>query len=456
MARLTNKQMQDAIAQLTAENDALRAELESANGSSAIDALQTAPHPGLQHPGKRSRSWGWTLLATVLIVIGSILAPVAVVSNWAKAELADTDTFVATFAPLAKDAGVRAFVTDEVVSAINQQVDIPSLTSDVFDSIAGLGLGPVATRTLDALKAPAAAGLQNLMRTAVSNFISSKQFASLWEQTLRTTHDQLIATMQSNPNAAVSIGANGEIGIQLGPIITQVKQLLVKQGMTFAANIPVINKTIVIAKSDAIGPIQTAYALTIGLGEWLPWIALLFLVFGVAVARRRSLALVWAAVGLGLGMIVLAIGMTVGRIIFVASVSPSIMSAKVATSLFDQVISFMQSQAVAVAVLALTVALVGWLAGPFRIPRRLRGVGTSAATSLRGLGDRHRLSTGRTGEWIYRQRLLLRVVVALIGAVIILFVRPLTPGLIVWTAVICVLVIGVLAALARPEPSVVE
>ncbi|MEO8907947.1 MAG: hypothetical protein ABI310_07685 [Microbacteriaceae bacterium] len=455
---MTNQQLQDTIARLAAENDALRTELKAA-AAEPTRAIATEPMaasqaamslPGQSHPVKRGRGWGWTVLATVLILIGSILAPVAIIANWAKAELADTDTFVATFAPLAKDAGVRAFVTDEVVTAINNQVDIPSLTSDVFDSIAGLGLGPVATRTLDALKAPAAAGIQNLMRSTVSNFISSKQFATIWEQTLRTTHDQLIATMQNDSSSAISIGKNGEISLQLGPVISQVKELLVKQGMTFAENIPVINRSIVVAQSDAIGPIQVGYALTIGVGAWLPWIALACLVLGVAVARRRSRALIGAAVGLGLAMALLAIGLGVGRVIFVGTISQSVMSPKVAGTLFDQVIAFMQSSAIAVAVLALTVAIVGWLAGPFRFPRRLREAGASGAATVRAMGDRHGLSTGRTGVWIYRQRLLLRVVIALIGAVIVLFVRPLTPGLIIWTAVICALVIGVLAVLGRP------
>ena len=59
-------------------------------------------------PGRRSRGRGWTVLAVVLIVLGCVMAPLAVVGGWAKSTLTDTDNFVATYAPLAHDPEVQA------------------------------------------------------------------------------------------------------------------------------------------------------------------------------------------------------------------------------------------------------------------------------------------------------------------------------------------------------------
>jgi hypothetical protein len=66
------------------------------------------------------------------------------------------------------------------------------------------------------------------------------------------------------------------------------------------------------------------------------------------------------------------------------------------------------------------------------------------------VSERHRLTSGKVGEWLYRQRVLVRVVIAAAGAVIVVFTRPLTPGLIVWTAVICIVVVGILELVQRP------
>ena len=53
------------------------------------------------------------------------------------------------------------------MDVIDQHVDIPKLTSQVVDGIIGLGTGPVATKALEALKAPAAQGIMSLVRSTV-------------------------------------------------------------------------------------------------------------------------------------------------------------------------------------------------------------------------------------------------------------------------------------------------
>ena len=79
------------------------------------------------------------MLAAVLIVLGCLMAPLAVVSGWAKSTLTDTDTFVATYAPLARNPEVQGFVVDQATAAINQNVDIEQYIADVIDGIKALG-----------------------------------------------------------------------------------------------------------------------------------------------------------------------------------------------------------------------------------------------------------------------------------------------------------------------------
>ncbi|WP_431278074.1 hypothetical protein [Leifsonia poae] len=453
MARVTNTELLAKIAQLETENAALRDTIENETTASVPPiGAETA----VAAPQKHKRGWGWTLLATALILIGAVLAPVAVVASWAKVQLTDTDSFVATYAPLADDPAVQTFVTDQAVSVIEDNVDIPGVVSQVFDGIVSLGTGPVATRALEALKAPAAQGIVSLIHTTVGNFVASDAFAEVWQQALRRSHTQFIATMQNDPKAAVAIGSDGSVGIQLGPIIERVKELLVKQGLTFASQIPTVDRTITVAQNSSLPTLQLAYGLAVSVGAWLPWIALLFLAAGVLVARRRALALVWSAVALAIGMIVIVAGIAIGRIVFIASASPSLLPASVARTVFDTVTTKMVDTGVAVLVLAIVVAVVAWYSGPFGISRRLRGFFGSGVTWVREAAERHGITTGRTGEWIYAQRALLRAAVAVIAAVILLFVRPLTPGLIIWTLVIAAIVIAILELVQRPVITVPE
>jgi hypothetical protein len=476
MARMTNEQLQQELARLRSEVEAARAEAEDARSDAessraaasaararaeAAEAARAAEAAtregeafsrtkgGASTAAKKKRGWGWTVLATVLVVIGALLAPVAVVSTWAQRELTDTSYFVDTFAPLAKKPAVQDLVVSETVSAIEANVDIEGITSDVFDGLDGLGLPPRASGALNALQAPLVAGIKSLITSSVTKFVQSDAFSQIWTQALTTTHKQLLATLSGDKNAAVTVGPNGKIGLQLGPIIETIKKRLVDQGFTFAKSIPKIDKTIVIAQSSAVTLYIGLYNLVVAVGIWLPWVALVFLAAGVLVARRRVIALVWASAALGVTMVLMGTGITIGGTVFQLSVS-NVIPADAAGVIYASILGFVQSIVVAVAVLAFTVLVVTVFSGPFRWARALRHYAGNGFDRARRGAEKYGISTGATGQWIYRQRVLLRVLVALIAAAIVLFVRPLTGPLIVWTAVVAVLVVAALELVARP------
>jgi hypothetical protein len=454
MANLADVDLLRRIQELETENAVLREHDVAQHG--VDQSAGSVPPPGgtPAATGRRRRGWWWTLLATVLITIGALLAPLAVVASWANVVLTDTDRFVAAYAPLADDPRVQSYITAQTLDVIDEQIDIPKLTSDVIDGITGLGTGPAATQALNLLKGPAANGVQSLIANAVTNFVASDAFSNVWTTALRVSHSQLVAAMQNDPNAAITLGGNGSIGIQLGPIVDAVKAALVAQGIDLANQIPSTDRTIVVAQSDALPTLQLAYGLAVSAGVWLPWIALLFLAVGVLVARRRSIALIWAAIALALSMVVLAVSFAVGSLALISAVSPSLLPSDVAGLLYETVTGDMRATTVAVLVLAVVVAVVAWLAGPFAVPRRLRGLAAEGASAIRVAAERRDVTTGRVGEWIYSRRVLLRSAVAAIGAAIVLFVRPLTPGLTIWTLVLAAVVIGILEILQRPAVTV--
>ena len=158
------------VAALEAENSALR------STSAAAGA-----------PPRRSRA----VLAFALILVGVLLAPVAVVTSWARWTLTDTDRFVATYAPLSRSPEVRAYVVDQTMQAVDAQVDIDGLTQQLMDGLIALGTGPRATVALQTLRSTAADGLRSLIRDGVTDVVSSDQFDAAWAESLRLAHGQL-------------------------------------------------------------------------------------------------------------------------------------------------------------------------------------------------------------------------------------------------------------------------
>lgn len=332
-------------------------------------------------PAVTRRRWGRTTLAAMLLILGILLAPVSAVAAWARVEVLDTNTFVATFAPLADDPAVQAYLSEQAVAAINRSIDIPKITSDAIDGLTGLGAGPVATAALNSLKGAAAQGLQDIIENQVSRFVASDAFAVTWAKTLRLSHVQIIATLSSDPNSVVSADRHGTIGIELGPIVDRIKTVLLEKGFGFAERIPAVSRTIVIAKSDVVPVARFSYTVVAVSGTWLPWLAMLFLVAGVLVAQRRVRTIAWTAVALALVMILLGLAVVWGRLTFLDAVNP--VPVATAGPLYDQFVAGLVGTIVAVAVFASITAILAWFFGPFPLARGLRGFASRLPARLR-------------------------------------------------------------------------
>lgn len=449
MAGETSRELQERIAALEAENAALRA--QAARDEADTEVLTDATASAVARP-RRGR--GRTAAAVVLAVVALLLAPVAVITAWARLELVDTDRFVATFAPLADDPSVQAYIGDQVTAAIEEQVDIPGLTADLFDGLRALDLPPRAETALGLLEAPATQGLQSLVAGVVDRVVQSDAFAEVWRTALTVSHRQFVAAMQGDPNAALAIGGEGTLSVQLGPIIQAVKDRLVEQGVGFASAIPVVDRSIVVAQNDAFVLVQTIYTLAVAVGTWLPWLVIAMLVAAVFIAKRRSAALVWTAGGFAFTMLLLAAGVGIGRAFFIGTVSPSIMPSDAAEVLYDDLVQLMLSTILALFVLALFVAVIAWLSGPWRPARAARGFAHAGFSSVRRAAARQGITTGGFGIALDRWRVAAYVVIAVVASAVILFNRPVTVSFVVWTVVIALLVVALVELLRRPVDEV--
>ena len=338
--------------------------------------------------------------------------------------------------------------------AINSNLNIDQYIAEVIDGIKALGTRPRASAALDALKEPATQGVQTFIRNGVDDFVASEAFAQSWERALRISHTQLLATLSNDPQALIAAQSDGTIGIQLGPIVEDVKSALLARGLSTASRIPPVDRTIPIAQSDQIPTIQAAYRAILALGSWLPWVALIFLAAGVLVARRRSVALLWAALGLALSMLLLVLGLTIGRSLLLTAVPATVVPTSVTTLFYDTATAAMNDTAVIGVVLAVAIAIVAWLAGPFGAPRRLRLFYTDALASLRHNAEQHGVTTGRVGEWTYAQRRVLRVLIAVAATAALFLLRPLSVADIVGTVAVAFLALIVVSLIERPTGSV--
>ncbi|MCS5713656.1 hypothetical protein NVV95_03700 [Herbiconiux sp. CPCC 205716] len=437
MGDATNSELESLVAELRAENVRLRGAAVAAGG--AVGA------PRGRWPGRARAA-----ASAALVVVGLLLAPVALVANWGQTQLVDTEAFVETFAPLARDEAVQAFVVSEVMTVVSEEVDFAQTTGEVFDAVGELGLPPAAAAALQALKAPAALGLQSLATSVVTDVVASPAFADVWEQALRVSHRQLVSALTGDPSAALAISSSGELAVQLGPIVQAVKAAMIDRGLAIAEAIPEVDVSIAVAQSDSFGQLVLAYGLTVALGTWLPWISLVLIAGGVLLARRRPVAVLRTGVALGAVMLAVGAALWVGSLVVVASIAPRFVPIDAAGAIYGVVTARLGETVAALTVLGLTVALVAWVLGPLRPAPALRSAFASGAARLRRYGDSRAITTGAFGRWLGRNRVLVEVVIGVAAAAVILAVRPIGIGRIVLVAVIAMVLLVVVELLQRP------
>jgi hypothetical protein len=402
-----------------------------------------------QGAGTARRRFSWrTLLSIVLIVLGCILAPVAVLGVWAGNEVSDTGRWVATVEPLIHDPAIQNVLTDKITAEVTSQLNLTGTINQASAQLNDRGLTRISS-LLKTFSPQIASGVTGFIHSTVHRIVSGPRVAALWVQVNTVAHQALVKVLSGEGNGAIST-SNGQIVLNLGPFIAVVKQDLVNRGFSLANNIPPISPTVALFQANDLGKAQAGYRLIKTLKIVLPILVLLLLAAGVYAARRRRRALIGAALGLAASMLVLAIGLLIARSIYLNSVPPSVLPGDAAAAAFDAMAHFIRIGLRVVLAVGLVVAIGAFITGSSHTAVRTRSALKSGAGRVRNYGERRGVTSGPVGEWTYAHRKGLRIgAVALFALIFVFWGHP--TGLVVIVLVVLLLVVlGLIELIGRP------
>ncbi len=107
------------------------------------------------------------------------------------------------------------------------------------------------------------------MATTVARAVASPAMATLWVTANRTAHAGIVRVLSGQGNGTLSV-VNDKVVLNLGPLITQVKQDLVARGLTIADKIPTVNATFPLFAAPNLAKAQQGYRLLTTLKWVLP------------------------------------------------------------------------------------------------------------------------------------------------------------------------------------------
>ncbi|MFH9295399.1 hypothetical protein [Streptomyces sp. NPDC017520] len=221
--------------------------------------------------------------SALLLALLTVLVPLSALSAWVDLEIDDTDRYVAAVSPLSSDPAVRSTVADLVTEEAMRQIDLGPLQDTV----------------------------REFLHETVRSFTTTEAFRNAWDTANRTAHKAVAAALDGDSGEAVTI--------DLAPVIDQVKQDLVRDGVPFADQIPVERTEITVLGPGQADDLRNSFRWLCYCSIWPAVATLVFLVLvvGIATVRRGPRAGLWATgtVGAGfvLGAIALRVLVAVGR-----------------------------------------------------------------------------------------------------------------------------------------------
>ena len=343
------------------------------------------------------------ILAWVLLVLSCILVPLSVAAVWTRSELLDTDRYVQTVAPLARNAEIQQAVATRLSTLLFENVDVEELATDALPSQAAFLAGPLES------------ALREFVDDAILRVLESERFQTIWDEANRRAHEQVERALTGG--GPVISTEDGRVVLNLDGIVARVRTALADRGIGIFDDLPIgtLALRFTLFDADSLEKAQDAIELIDTLRIVLP---ILVIVFGVGAvllaADHRRMIFRWG-VGIVIAALVLGFAISFGRDLYLDAL-PESANRGANEAAFDIVVRFLRNSNRIVFLVGLIMALGAWLAGPSKAARFLRSRTTGA---LEGVGDQ----AGEGGAFAGVARFVARYVnVFRIGGAVLAFV----------------------------------
>ncbi len=361
----------------------------------------------------------------MLVFLASLLALVSILVVFARNEILDTDTYIATVGPLASDPAIQSAVAGAVSRQLVEKVDVQNRVSNALPEKAGF------------LAAPITSSLESLTHQVALKFVQSSAFEKLWVSANRAAHKQVVSLLTGDQSGALTAD-RGKVSLDLGNVQAKVKQALDKQGITVFDKVPTANGTsFVLFESDQLVKAQRWIRALNRLAYLLPILSVICYAGAILLSANRRRGLVRAAIGLAVAMALLLVGVALGRHQYLSALRSSIPRAAAANA-YDAVTAFPLGTTRVVLLVAVIVALAGIAVGNERLRSWARSV-----NKPRWFAD------SVVHRWIRAHRRPLQWLTIAVGFVVLIVWDNPTPRVAVITLIVALAVVVLIGTLAR-------
>lgn len=271
----------------------------SANGP--MPPPPSSPTTAGSAPEPQRRLGVRSIAAGLCLVLATILLPIGGLAFWGQKTLTDTERFMQTVQPLASDPVVIEAIADTVTKALTANVNLESEVQGFLPPIAAPLAGPISS------------AIPSFVKQLTIKVLSSEQFQQIWTKAIGSLQTAMIKALEGDSSGPVST-TNGQVVLDTGEVIDQVKKVLGEKGLTAISDRPTppaADRQVVLLNSDQLAQAQTIYSLTKPIATWLIVFVLLLFLGAIGIAHRRARMVAYVGVGILIGAGIIRFGLAV-------------------------------------------------------------------------------------------------------------------------------------------------
>ena len=251
------------------------------------------------------------IISWVLIVLASLLIPISVISVWAIRTVTNTDQYVATMAPLARNPVIIDHLADRATDALFSSHVVQNKVT---------GLLPAKAKPL---VIPITNEVKSYVHGLALKFFESPAFGKLWDGLNRHTHAAVIEVLEGKANPLLeNVQKGGAIAVNVVPALNSIVEQLNQRGITLFNPVKAITAKgdqglgITIVSKQQVSKYTGLFNTIVELGWAVPIAALVIGILSIAVAVQRRRALLRVTIGISLVTLLFLAALATGRNFF--------------------------------------------------------------------------------------------------------------------------------------------
>ncbi|MCA9332670.1 hypothetical protein KDA00_02240 [Candidatus Saccharibacteria bacterium] len=311
-----------------------------------------------------------TIAIWVLVILCALSINLAVAAGWVRQNIVDSNKWVENTTIILKNESVQNDIAAKITDELFTATDAESIVQDFLPEKA------------QALSQPLTTSLKSFTQQQVKSAVASEEFQNKWKKLSQNAHEGIISSLENGGNKPTNSDEyvifidTSSLVLNLKPVITNIKDRLANNGLSFVNKLPtdLINSQIALAEINNMPTILASFNTLNRASRALLLIAIVSgaAALGLSYNKRRTV------IGVSVSIITLMV-LNVQLIYFTRlplaqgiTQNANAVSPTSTTAIFDTLMSGLIFYNRVVLFMAFTVLVVAVLSGPTKFAQFVR------------------------------------------------------------------------------------